>query len=155
MTNGHDRKIDHQEINYRFYGFFFIASPLECFVDYRPTMKTTIQLFALALLSLAFSSCCGFLSCGGSLTAQKEVTSYSESERTVYGGKSSKSVIDRVPVTENKTITHFCKKCGSSFCPKPECCGIVSEEVLARATAQGGTGEPQIGLIPTMKTLAE
>ncbi|BDS08163.1 hypothetical protein NT6N_32030 [Oceaniferula spumae] len=118
-------------------------------------MKTTFQLITLAILSLAFSSCCGLLPCGGSLTAEKEVTTFQETQRTVYGGKSSYVVTDRVPHTHTEKVSICCNKCGSSFCPKPECCGIVSKSVLARATAQGGTGEPQIGLIPTMKTLAE
>jgi len=117
-------------------------------------MKTTIQLIALALVSLAYSSCCGLLPCGGSLTAEKEVTTYTETQRTVYAGKSSYVVTDRVPHTTTKRVAHCCSKCGSSYCPKPECCGITSPKVLARATAQGGTGEPHIGLIPTMKTLA-
>ena len=112
-----------------------------------PTMKTTIQLIALAVLSIAFSSC-------GSMTAQKKVTTYTESQRTVYDGKSSYVVTDRVPHTTTKKVRHCCNKCGSSYCAKPQCCGIVSPKVLARATAQGGTGEPQIGLIPTMKILA-
>ena len=89
------------------------------------------------------------------MTAQKEVTTYQEVKRTVYSGKSSYVVTDRIPHTHNETVKESCVKCGSSFCPKPQCCGIVSNEVLARATAQGGTGEPQIGLIPTMKVLAE
>lgn len=118
-------------------------------------MKTTFHLFALALLSFALSSCCGLLPCGGSLKAQKEVTTYKEVQRTVYSGKSSHVVTDRVPVTTTEKVKMSCRRCGSSFCPKPQCCGIVSESVLARATAQGGTGEPQIGLIPTMKKLAE
>ena len=117
-------------------------------------MKTTLQLLALAILSLSFSSCCGLLPCGGSLSAEKQVTTFEESQRTVYGNKTSYVVTDRVPVTTTKTVKQRCCKCGSSFCPKPQCCGIVSPQVLARATAQGGTGEPQIGLIPTMKTLA-
>lgn len=118
-------------------------------------MKTTFQLLALAVISLAFSSCCGLLPCGGSLSAEKEVTTYTENQRTVYGGKSSYTVTDRVPHTKTEKVSICCNKCGSSFCPKPQCCGIVSKAVLSRATAQGGTGEPQIGLIPTMKTLAE
>ncbi|MFK7909466.1 MAG: hypothetical protein AB8F34_02575 [Akkermansiaceae bacterium] len=120
-------------------------------------MKTTFQLLALAAISLAFSSCCGLLPCSGSLTAEKEVTTYTETQRTVYGGKGSKGssyvVTDRVPVTTTETVGHCCNKCGSSFCPKPQCCGIVSKAVLVRATAQGGTGEPHLGLIPTMKDL--
>ena len=117
-------------------------------------MKTTFQLLALAAISLVFSSCCGLLPCGGSLSAKKEVTTYKETQRTVYGNKTSYEVTDRVPVTTTKRVSHCCVKCGSSFCPKPQCCGIVSKSVLARATAQGGTGEPHIGLIPTMKDLA-
>ena len=117
-------------------------------------MKTTIQLLALAVLSLAFSSCCGLLPCVGSLTANKEVTTYEEQQVTVYSGKTSQVVTQRVPVTKTKKVRHFCWKCGSSFCPKPQCCGIVSPKVLARATSQGGSGEPGIGLIPTMKDLA-
>jgi hypothetical protein len=116
-------------------------------------MKTTFQLLALAVISLVFSSCCGLLPCGGSLSAQKEVTTYTETQRTVYGSKGSSHVVtDRVPVTTTKRVTHSCNKCGSSFCPK-SCCGIIGKGVLARATAQGGTGEPHIGLIPTMKDL--
>lgn len=118
-------------------------------------MKTTFQLLALAVLSLAFSSCCGLLPCPGSLTAQKEVTTFQEVQRTVHGSKTSYVVTDRVPHTHTETVKLSCRKCGSSYCPKPQCCGIVSQSVLARATAQGGTGEPQIGLIPTMKVLAE
>ncbi len=118
-------------------------------------MKTTFQIIALAVISLAFSSCCGLLPCGGSLSAEKEVTTYSETQRTVYGGKTSSTVTDRVPHTKMEKVSISCNKCGSSFCPKPQCCGIVSNAVLSRATAQGGTGEPHIGLIPTMKTLAE
>lgn len=92
--------------------------------------------------------------CSGSLSAEKQETTYEESQRTVYGSKTSYVITDRVPVTTTETVKHRCRKCGSSFCPKPKCCGIVSPRVLARATAQGRTGEPQIGLIPTMKTLA-
>jgi hypothetical protein len=118
-------------------------------------MKTTFHLLALAVLSLAFSSCCGLLPCPAALTAKKEVTTYQEVQRTVYTGKSSYVVTDRVPQTHTETVKKACLKCGSSFCPKPQCCGIVSDTVLARATAQGGTGEPQIGLIPTMKELKD
>lgn len=118
-------------------------------------MKTTFRFLALAVLAMAFSSCCGLLPCGGSLTAEKEVTTYQETQRTVYTGKSSYEVTDRVPHTHTEKVSHCCTKCGSWYCPKPECCGIVSKSVLARATAQGGTGEPHVGLIPTMKTLAE
>ena len=44
--------------------------------------------------------------------------------------------------------------CGSFYCASPGCCDTVSREVLKRATAQGGTGEPHLGQIPTMEILA-
>lgn len=116
-------------------------------------MKTIVRLLALAIVTFSFSSCCGLRPCWGSLTAQKEVTTYEESQSTVYTDKSSQVVTNRVPVTRTEKVKLRCFKCGSSFCPKPQCCGIVSKEVLARATTQGGTGEPNIGLIPTMKDL--
>ncbi len=120
-------------------------------------MKTTIQLLALAAISLAFSSCCSIFPCVGSLSAQKEVTTFTENQRTVYGGKGAKSssyvVTDRVPTTTTHDKKHWCTNCGSSFNPYTECCGIVSKQVTSRATAQGSTGEPGIGLIPTMKDL--
>ena len=73
-------------------------------------MKTTFQLFTLAAISLAFSSCCGLMPCGGALKAKKEVTTYKEVQRTVYGGKGAKGssyvVTDRVPTTKTKTVFH-------------------------------------------------
>jgi len=53
-----------------------------------------------------------------------------------------------------KAKAQGCTKCYSRFCPKPGCCGTVGNNVLSRASMQGGSGEPQLGLIPTMKTLA-
>ena len=47
-----------------------------------------------------------------------------------------------------------CTNCGSWFSAAPACCDITSTAVLRRATAQGGSGEPHIGQIITMKVLA-
>ena len=60
----------------------------------------------------------------------------------------------RHPVVKIKCKRIKCAKCGSWYHPDSGCCGTVGPEVLKRATAQGGTGEPHIGLIPTMKVLA-
>ena len=117
-------------------------------------MKNTLQLLALAVLSLVYSSCCGLLPCGASLTEEREVTKLQEVSVEVVGKNRSYTTIDHVPVTVTETVTDNCNECGSSFCPRPQCCGIINKSVLARATGQGGTGEPQIGLIATMKTLA-
>ena len=134
---------------------FFLLRWAKTSLKSQHIMKITFQLFALAVLSFAFSSCCGLLPCPGGLTAEKEVTTFKNSSATYYTAKSSYTVHQSIPETHMVTVKKSCTKCGSSFCPKPQCCGIVSDTVLARATSQGGTGEPQLGLIPTMKVLAE
>ncbi len=53
------------------------------------------------------------------------------------------------------TLLPSCCCLGSTYCPKPSCCDIISPAVLKRAAAQGGTGEPHIGTIPTMKILGK
>ena len=53
------------------------------------------------------------------------------------------------------SATKQCPDCLSKFDPKDECCGNLSEAVIQRASAQGWDGSPHIGLIPTMKPLAE
>ena len=106
-------------------------------------MKTTIKLFALAIFAVLFSSCCNFGKVG-SITGEKKILV------TEYTGEKG----GMVTTERTEKVKHYCCKCGSSYCPRPQCCGIVNNSVLARATGQSGTGEPPIGLIPTMKTLA-
>jgi len=77
----------------------------------------------------------------GSISGEKTVIV----KPSAKGGMASEKIVK---------VDHLCTKCGSTFCPKPQCCGIVNTSVLSRATGQSGTGEPPIGLIPTMKTLA-
>ncbi len=112
-------------------------------------MKNALKLLALALFSAAFSSCCGLGSCPGVIEGEKRITTY----ETVPSHGAKGGVDVQVPVVTTEKVKHKCTKCGSSFCPK-NCCGIISKNVLARATTQGGSGEPHIGLIPTMKVLA-
>lgn len=106
-------------------------------------MKTTIKLLAMAVFAVLFSSCCNFGQTG-SITGEKKVLV------TEYTGAKGGAVT----VEKTEKVKLYCCNCGSSYCPKPQCCGIVNKSVLARATGQSGTGEPPIGLIPTMKTLA-
>ncbi|MGC6464846.1 MAG: hypothetical protein ACON38_03990 [Akkermansiaceae bacterium] len=54
--------------------------------------------------------------------------------------------------TQSKIVRVGCEN--RCYNPSPGCCDVVSKAVLKRATAQGGTGEPHIGTIPTMKVLA-
>lgn len=107
-------------------------------------MKTTIQLLAVAFLAIFFAPSC---SCGcgtGHIDGEKKVL-----VKEYTGAKGGYDTVEKTV-----KVRHHCKKCGSFYCPKPDCCGIVPNSVLSRATGQSGTGEPPIGLIPTMKTLA-
>ena len=103
-------------------------------------MKFTLHLLILTICSLGLSSCCSLLPCG-SISGEKQVTTF------------AKGSAPGVPVTTTKRVTSRCFGCGSSFRSGPKCCGIVSSKVIARASAQA-SGEPNIGLIPTMKELA-
>ncbi len=47
-----------------------------------------------------------------------------------------------------------CPSCVRYYCPKQGCCGSDSSYVRKMATAQGSSGSPHIGLIPTMKPIA-
>ncbi len=106
-------------------------------------MKTTIKYLAIALFAVLFSSCCNFREVG-TIEGEKKVL--------VHENSGTKGGITTYEATI--PVIHECTTCGSSFCPKPQCCGIINDSVLSRATGQSGTGEPPIGLIATMKTLA-
>jgi len=110
-------------------------------------MKTAHKIIALAIAGLGFVSCCGIK------RDTKEVITYKEEVRTVTpGGKGSLpyTEIVKVPVVSTEKVKCDCT---DSYSPKSDCCGRLSKEVLRRATVQGGTGEPHIGLIPTMRPL--
>ena len=88
----------------------------------------------------------------------KEVTKYKVVKRTVYPGTKGGvpyEVEDKVAYKEMVKVEDECGTCGSIYYPNDGCCGVISPAVLKRATAQGGSGEPHIGTIPTMKVLAE
>ena len=120
-------------------------------------MKTALKTIALIVTGFALASCCGFDNnySKGSKKIEETKTTYVDKIVTVNpGGKGSmpytKTV--RVPVTTTVFTKKKCK-CTSSYNPRPDCCGTLSKEVTSRATTQGATGEPFLGLIPTMKTL--
>ena len=106
-------------------------------------MKTMIKLFAMTLFAVLFTSCCNYNKVG-SISGEKKIL-VNESD----GSKGGMNTVEKIV-----KVNHECTTCGSSYCPKPQCCGIINTSVLSRATGQAGTGEPHIGLIPTMKTLA-
>ena len=135
-------------------------------------MKTALKILAAAMVAMFFASC------------SQQAVYYDASGNSVSSSDSfsSKGKYVAPPVVESKPKRSWfccpedqkpkpkvakvrkprvkkakkqgCTKCYSRFCPEPGCCGTVGNGVLSRATMQGGTGEPQLGLIPTMKTLA-
>jgi hypothetical protein len=62
--------------------------------------------------------------------------------------------VPRCKKTVSKKVRVSCGSCARFYCPKNDCCGTTSEATLKMATAQGSTGSPHIGLIPTMRPLA-
>ena len=129
-------------------------------------MKKLLSLLTLAALSLGFSSCCSMFgapsSTAGYRTETKQVKTCGYD--TVYeqvhtGGKGGMTETVEKKVPRYKTVTTKtripCNKCTRYYCPKKDCCGTTSESTIKMATAQGPTGSPYIGLIPTMKKLAE
>lgn len=120
-------------------------------------MKNVIRFFAAALATLVFVSCSQepiYLDASGNGVSEPAMYVSNASE----GGMSKGGMVAQPAPASTPVVAvqpkHSCTQCGSWFCAKPDCCDVISNEVLSRATAQGGTGEPQIGLIPTMKTLA-
>lgn len=75
------------------------------------------------------------------------------------GGKEGMVQLVEKKVPRYKTVTkkvHIpCRGCTRYYCPKKDCCGTTSESTIKMATAPGANGSPSIGLIPTMKKLAD
>ncbi|YCM43851.1 hypothetical protein V2O64_21315 [Verrucomicrobiaceae bacterium 227] len=132
-------------------------------------MKKLIPLLFLGLLATLLPSCCGLgacctngkierVGCENQSYGTKEITKYKMVKRLVDPGTKGGipyEVEEKVAYTETVKVKQDCGTCGSIYCPKPGCCDVISPAVLKRATAQGGTGEPHIGTIPTMKVLAK
>jgi len=132
-------------------------------------MKKLLSLFALLSLSMGFSSCCSMFGLqtgtAGYVTETRQVKTcgYEFVNEEVYTANASgkggmtETVEKRVP--RYKTVTYKrrvpCQRCTRYYCPDKDCCGSTSESFMKMATAQGPTGSPHIGLIPTMRKLAE
>ena len=133
-------------------------------------MKNLALLLSLAVVSLGFSSCCSMFGIGNNTagyrteTRQVKTCQYDIVTEVVHTPGSAKSgkggmtqtIEKRVPryrtVTKKTRIS--CGSCTRFFCPSNDCCGTTSDSTMKMATAQGATGSPHIGLIPTMKPLA-
>jgi len=128
-------------------------------------MKYIALIPGILVLMFTLNSCCSGCFKGNKITAaccekeyyEDQVTEWVEEEVYVdsgaKGGTPTTTIVRRPVVTTVKKEAK-CSSCGSWYCANPGCCDSVSREVLKRRTAQGGTGEPHIGQIPTMKVLA-
>lgn len=120
-------------------------------------MNTALKFIALGISGFAFVSCCGLDNnySNGSKLVEKKVVKYEDRLITVNpGGKGATPItkVISVPVESTRLVRVKCKTT-DRYRPEPDCGGQVSEAVVSRASAQGGTGEPHLGLIPTMRPL--
>jgi len=129
-------------------------------------MKHVLLLLAAVALSLQLSSCCSmFGGCNGGIAGTYEETYKVKTcshdiirEERVIDAKSGLVEVTekKVPRYKEKTRTVYvrCPKCVRFYCPTAGCCGSGGEYIDRMKTAQGPTGSPHIGQIPTMKVLA-
>lgn len=131
-------------------------------------MKNLLLLVSLAAVSLGFSSCCSMFGTHQAQyrteTKQVKTCGYdivTEEVHTPGDSKSGKggmteTVEKKVPryKTVTKKVKVKCGPCVRFYCPKKDCCGTTSESTLKMSTLQGGSGSPNLGLMPSMKVLA-
>jgi len=132
-------------------------------------MKKLFSLLTLVALSMGFSSCCSMFGLGSNSagyrteTRQVKTCHYDIVTEEVYtanpSGKGGMTETIEKKVPRYKTVTKkvrvSCGSCVRFYCPKKDCCGTTSESYRKRVTAQGPVGSPNIGLVPTMRKLAE
>ncbi len=133
-------------------------------------MKNLVLITSLIAVSLGFSSCCSIFAnndqyagyrtetrqvktCQYDIITKKVVTQ--DNSKSGKGGMVQiveekvphyKTVITRVPIKRTP--------CVRRYCAKKDNCGTTSASTILMASAQGSSGSPNIGLIPTMKTIA-
>lgn len=129
-------------------------------------MKNLVLLLSLAALSLGFSSCCsmfgGISQSAGYRTETRQVKTcgYDIVTEEVYTGSGKGGMVQTVEkkVPRYKTVTKKvripCGSCVRFYCPKKDCCGTTSESLRVMSSAQGSSGSPNIGLVPSMKPIA-
>ena len=129
-------------------------------------MKHLLPLAAAILAGFGLSSCCCMFA-GKEAdyeTVQKRVCGYDTvvEEIPVAGSKGGMSKGGMTQTVERKVPRYKevqkrvrCGSCWRFYCPQEGCCGTTGTKVRAMASAQGHSGSPNIGLIPTMKPLSE
>ena len=82
-------------------------------------------------------------------------TTVTELQDVTQASSKGESYTTQEVVTRDVNVAVTCPDCNTRFMPCDKCCGGVGNEVIRRASSQGWSGNPHIGLIPTMKVLAE
>ncbi len=119
-------------------------------------MKNPLSFLPLALLSLSCSSCCLFSGSKAEYrteTRQVRICGYDTiTEQVMPSGKGGMIQTIEKKVPRYKTVTkkiRVSSACSGTryYCPH-------KENVIEMATTQGSSGSPNLGLVPTMKSLA-
>jgi hypothetical protein len=127
-------------------------------------MKNLILLLSLTAITVGLSSCKMFhrptYGAGyNETTSQRKLCGYDViREEVLVDAKSGLTEVHETKVPRYKTVTKKervpCPKCTRYYWPREGCCGSDTTEARKMATAQGSSGSPHIGLIPTMKQIA-
>jgi len=133
-------------------------------------MKKLALFLSMAVASLGFTSCCSMFgthtdeSRYHTVTYQVKTWGYDTVKREIVTPGDAKSglaattrtVEEKVPhyKTVTKKVRNSCDQCVRFYCPRKDNCGTTSASTLVISSAQGSSGSPNIGLIPTMKTIA-
>ena len=132
-------------------------------------MKNLLMLVSLAAVSLGFSSCCSMFgkhtNTSGYRTETRQVRTWGydtvREEVVIKGGSKgckgglTTTVVKKVPryKTVTKKIALTCDSGIHYYCPQKDVGGTISDITLNMTSAQGSSGSPNIGLVPTMKKL--
>lgn len=128
-------------------------------------MKNLLLILPLIALSMGLSSCCSMFGLKGfsagytEETYQRKLCGYDiVREEIVVDAKSGLTEVKETKVPRYKTVTKKvrikCPDCVRFYCPDDGCCGS-GNGAIKEASMQGGSGSPHLGLIPTMKKIAE
>ena len=125
-------------------------------------MKKLLHLAVALAAAFGLSSCCCMFS-GFSKseyrTVQKKDGFDTVVEQVAAGTKAGMSkggmetVERQVPRYKEVKKRVRCNNCWRFYCPDKTCCGSTGKKVRRMASAQGHSGSPNIGLIPTMKPM--
>ncbi|BCU76620.1 hypothetical protein [Luteolibacter sp. LG18] len=120
------------------------------------------NLLLLAAVSLGFSSCCSMF--GGLAPAQYRTETVRTcgydtvtQEVPVAGSKGGLTQTVTTKVPRFKKVKHvvYCGRCVRYYCPDHDCCGSTGPKVKKLASVSGSMiGSPNLGLVPSMETLA-